>query len=359
MYNYAGTGIGGFSGDNGSNAPRTHSSATSAEVHWPRGLAVDRDGNLYIADERNGAVRKVTFANVLSTITGNGIENGFTPAAYTGPAYGQGMYEPMDVVIAPCGKYVFFLDTDHHIIRRIDANGNLKTVAGVLEIGYGGGYSDGGGVATQARFNAPQGIAIDKNGNLYVADTNNHIIRKITPGGSISTIAGQPGIGGFSGDGGNATAALLNNPVGLALDNDGNLYVADTNNHRIRRIDLSTGKITTVAGSANLPTNSATAAGIGDNGDATNAMLFFPTDVAVDAAGNLYIADTQNHRVRKVFADTGIIITIAGDGYRGTAANGSVATEGRLSAPKGIAVDGNGNVYVSDTENNIVKKLVP
>ncbi|OQB13857.1 MAG: Serine-aspartate repeat-containing protein D precursor [Firmicutes bacterium ADurb.Bin193] len=352
---YAGNGIRGFSGQNGSKTPQNFV-ATSGELNGPRGIAVDYDGNIYIADERNGAVRMVTDSNVMSTLTGNGIENGYTPADYTGPAYGQGMYEPMDVIVCSKG-YIIFLDSDHHIVRAIDPNGNLITIAGVLEIGSAGSYSDGGGNAKSARFNTPQGIAIDAVGNIYVADTNNHIIRKISKNGTITNIAGTPGIGGFSGDGGDAEDALLNKPMGLAFNKDGDLYIADTFNHRIRKIDMSTGIITTVAGSGNLPTNSGTVDGIGDDRAAVEAMLFFPHDVAVDAAGNLYIADTQNHRVRKVI--DGFITTIAGDGYMGSIGNGDNATKARLNSPKGVAVDGDGNVFVADTENNVIRVLVP
>lgn len=357
---FAGTGIGGFDGQNGSLAPGIISPATSGQVYGPRGLSVDADGNLYIADEMNGSVRKVKTNGKMFTITGNGRENGYTPISYVGPAYGQGMYEPMDVVVGPCGKYVFFLDTDHHIVRMIDDEGNLYTIAGELEIGSAGGYSNGGGEAMKARLNAPQGITVDLSGNVYVADTNNHIIRKISlTNGSITTIAGQPQIGGFSGDGGLATAAMLNKPIGLAFDSEGDLYVADTFNHRIRKIDLSTGKISTVVGSGNLPTNSATAEGVGDDDHRLQAKLYFPNDIAIDAADNIYIADTQNNRIRKVFKDTNKIITIAGDGYFGLAGNGGSAISARLNTPKGVAVDSEGNVYISDTANHMIRILLP
>ncbi|KLU66425.1 serine/threonine-protein kinase PknD [Desulfosporosinus acididurans] len=363
IVNYVGTSIGGFNGDEGSSDPKTFSPATSGEVYGPRGLSVDSNETLYIADEKNGSIRKVVFSNGstnMSTITGNGKDNGYTPTDYQGSAHGQGMYEPMDVAVSPCGKYIYFLDTDNHIIRMIDESGNLRTIAGVLEPGSSGSYSDGGGNPLKAKFNTPQGIAIDKKGNLYIADTQNDIIRRISSDWTnIITIAGQAGIGGFSGDGGPAKEATLNNPIGLAFDSVGNLYVADTFNHRIRKIDLNTGIITTVAGGGKLPTNSTTAEGIGDDSSAVEASLFYPYDVAIDEADNLYIADSSNQRIRKVMHSTGEIITIAGDGYLGNSSDMADATSARLNWPKGVAVDRNGNVYISDTLNNVIKRLIP
>jgi len=358
---YAGTGTAGFNGQNGSKTPGSFSSAETGELYAPRGIAVDANGNLYIADERNGAVRKVVNnggVTTMSTITGIGIENGYTPSDNKGPAYGKGMYEPMDVTVCAFGN-VLFLDTDNHIVRMIDRDGNLKTIAGVLEIGSPGSYSDGGGIALQARFNSPQGIAVDTSGNIYVSDTNNNIIRKITRDGTIATIAGRPQIGGYSGDGGPAISATLNKPMGLAFDSQGNLYIADTYNNRIRKVDMATGKIATVAGNGNFPANSTTAEGIGDNKPALQASLYFPHDVAVDAASNIYIADTINNRIRKVFSSTNTIMTIAGDGYAGNIGNGGTGSFARLNAPKGVTVDENGVVYISDTGNNSIRVLAP
>jgi len=176
---------------------------------------------------------------------------------------------------------------------------------------------------------------------------------------TITTIAGQPNIAGYSGDGGQATSATLYKPMGLAFDSKGDLYIADVFNHRIRKIDLTTGIITTVAGSGALPTNSATAEGVKDNGSALDASLFFPHDIAIDAADNLYIADSSNHRIRKVLKATNIITTIAGDGNIGNSGIGGDATSARLNWPKGVAVDGNGVVYISDTLNHTIKRLVP
>ena len=202
-------------------------------------------------------------------------------------------------------------------------------------------FSGDGGLATSARLNNPQGVAIDNNGNIYIADTINHRIRKIETSGVITTIAGSGGRGvgngAFGGDGGLATSATLNLPSGVAVDNNGNIYIADSGNHRIRKIDTS-GVIATIAGTG---TNSFS----GDTGLATSASLNIPQGVAVDNDGNIYIADNNNHRIRKV--DTsGIITTIIGDG-----------TDAELNNPTSVAVDNSRNVYVADTYNQRIRKL--
>jgi sugar lactone lactonase YvrE len=261
------------------------------------------------------------------------------------------MYEPMDVVTSLDGRTVYFLDTDNHLVRSMvlqsDGSWKLVEVAGAYQGNSAGAYYNDGN-PRNAKFAAPQGIAIDKNNVLYIADTNNNVIRRISADRTtIITIAGIPGYGGFSGDNGPAASAELYHPVGLAVDaNATALYIADMGNHRIRKIDLLTGIITTVAGTGTPSVNSATSEGVGDGLPATQASLYFPHDVAIDAYGNLYIADSANNRIRKVSG--GVITTIAGNGYN----NG-------LNAPKGVAVDAAGNVYVSDSGNNIVKKYIP
>ena len=207
------------------------------------------------------------------------------------------------------------------------------------------GFSGDGGPAAQARINSPGGMARDAAGNLYIADTNNHRIRKIDALGTISTVAGT-GTAGFSGDAAAATAAQLNFPRGLDADGDGNLYIADTSNHRIRKIDVSTGNISTVAGGGSS---------LGDGGAATAAQLNFPRDVDVDREGNLYIADTNNHRIRKVDVATGNISTVAGTGTAGDSGTGGLATAGQLNYPYDVWVTGSGALYIADTFNNCVR----
>ena len=223
------------------------------------------------------------------------------------------------------------------------ATGEMQTVAGVYEGLSPGAYVENSNPLL-AKFRAPQGLVMDKNGNLYISDTGNNVIRKLNmPTRTLTTIAGIPGYGGTS-------VNEFHNPVGLAITSDGStLYIADTNNHVVKALNTATNAISIAVGTGAPSLNAIT--DVGDGFDARSATLSFPADVAVDARGNLYIADAGNNRVRKVFANSGIITTIVGDGYAGTGA--------RVSHPKGVEIDAYGNVYVSDTENNKVKKFVP
>ncbi len=210
-------------------------------------------------------------------------------------------------------------------------------------------FSGDGIPATEARLTYPPGVAVDNAGNLYIADFGNRRVRKVGVDGIIDTIAGT-GARDFSGDGGPATAAELHEPHSVAVDSAGNLYIADTLNHRIRRVGLD-GYISTVAGTGRGGFR-------GDGGPATSAQLFLPQDVAMDTAGNLYIADTDNHCIRRVSVD-GIIDTIAGTETAGSSGDGGPATDARLFHPRGVAVDVAGNLYVADTLNHLIRRLTP
>ena len=211
------------------------------------------------------------------------------------------------------------------------------------------GYN-GDGPATSANSYYPEGVAVDAAGNVYISDTSHNRIRKIAAGsGVISTVAGT-GVAGFLGEGGPATAARIYNPVGMAVDAAGNVYFADYYNQRVRKVTVATGIISTVAGSG-------TAGSLGDGGAATAAQLNHPTDVAVDGAGNLYIADASNHRIRKVTVATSIITTIAGTGAAGVGGDGGPSASAQLSGPQGVGVDAAGNVYIADTNNDRIRKI--
>jgi trimeric autotransporter adhesin len=223
------------------------------------------------------------------------------------------------------------------------ALGTIATVAGTGTAGSGGDTQQ----ATAAQLGHPHGVAVDSAGNLYIADLSNNRVRKVAPNGTITTVAGT-GTPGDSGDGGPATSAQLNNPSGVAVDSDGNLYIADYRSHRVRKVEPG-GTITTVAGTGTYGSG-------GDGGPATAAQLTRPYGVAVDSAGNLYIADTDDDRVRKV-APGGTITTVAGTGTAGYNGDNQQATAAQLNNPFGVAVDGAGNLYIADSDNSRVRRV--
>ena len=248
-------------------------------------------------------------------------------------------------VAADAGGNVYFAATNS--VFRVDAAGVLTRVAGSSTVL---GYSGDGGLATSARLNSPTGVALDGAGNVYIADTGNFAIRKVEAAtGIITTVAGN-GSSGYSGDGGPATSAQLQEPRGVAVDGSGNLYIADNQGNAIRKVVAETGIITTVAGNG-------TPGYSGNGGPATSAQFNQPGGVAVDGSGNLYIADYRNSAIRKVAAATGRITTIAGNGAPGYSGDGGLATSARLAYPRGVAVDGSGNLYIADADNNMVRAV--
>lgn len=332
IFTIAGNGTNGYSGDGGP--------ATQAELSNPCKVAADSSGNIYFADGTNARIRKIA-GNNISTIAGNGT------AGYTGdggPATSANISLPCGVAVDPSGN-VYFSQTDsiNSAVRRAPASGNISTVTGTSS---GAGFSGDGSTATNAQVNGPTGLALDGSGNLYIADTLNNRIRQIT-GNNIYTVAGN-GVAQYSGDNGPAIRASLSGPQGVTVGPNGNLYIADTQNHCIRMV--SGGVITTVAGTC-------TSGGFsGDNGPAVNAKLYYPKDVAVDAAGNLYIVDTYNFRIRMV-TPGGTIVTIAGTGRSGYTGDNGLATNARLNFPQGIALGPNGTIFISDTGNNVIRLL--
>ena len=327
----AGTGEWGYSGDGGP--------ATGARLASPIGVAVDGIGNLYISDAGNDRIRRVDASGTITTIAGTG-ESGYSGDG--GPAAGATLYYPYGVAVDNTGN-LYIADRDNHRIRRVDASGTLTTIAGTGESGYSGD----GGPAAGAWLYYPYGVAVGVSGNLYIADRDNHRIRRVDGAGTIITVAGT-GESGFGGDGGPAVEAQLVEPRGVAVDEADNLYIADTGNHRIRRVDAS-GTITTVAGIGGAYDS-------GGSGPAAEAVLHYPQGVAVDGAGNLYIADTENHRIRRVDV-SGTLTTIAGTGQGGYSGDGGLAATAQLNYPTGVAVDESGNVYVADSRNHRIRVL--
>ena len=328
----------GYSGDGGP--------ATQATLNEPYGVTVDAAGNIYIADTVNQVVRKVTRATgVISTVAGTGAK-GY--GGDGGPARSAQLNDPLGVAVDGSGN-LYISDQLNNRIRKVDTAGIITTVAGT---GVPGSVGDGGS-ATAAQLCHPYGLSFDRSGNLYVADAGNHKIRRIS-GGRISTVAGvgvtQCGQGGgFSGDGGAATSAKLNDPSGVTVDGLGNLYIGDQLNNRIRKVNTS-GIISTVAGTGAAGYN-------GDGIAATQAQLHSPYMAAVDGAGNLYIPDYFNYRIRKVTASTGLISTVAGIGVSGGDGDGGPATQAYISDPVNVALDTSGNLYLIDQATSRIRMV--
>ena len=332
----------GYSGDG--------AAATAAQLDGPSSVWLDSSGNIYVADQFNNVVRKFTINGNISTIAGQYGYAGY--AGDTAAATAAQLYNPTTVIVDSKGN-IYIADTHNSVVRMVAPGGTISTIAG--NNGDGAGFSGDNPVATDAQLNKPAGLAVDSAGNLYISDNGNSRIRKVSSG-ALTTIAGSA-FPGYSGDGGPATSAHLQSPVGLAIDAQGSLYIADAETHSIRKI--ANGVITTVAGNyTNYPLNSGFS---GDGQQATRAQLRSPRGVAVDSCGNLYIADTLNNRIRMVMTN-GVISTIAGSGNPGLpgyGGDGGPATSAQFYAPSGVAVDATGKVYVADTDNSVVRMLTP
>ncbi|MFC5467393.1 S-layer homology domain-containing protein [Cohnella suwonensis] len=319
--------------------------AISAELNYPEGVATDADGNVYIVDTDNNRIRKLdAVTKKISTVAGTG-EPGYSGDGDLATL--SQLNEPEAVVVDSDGN-IFIADYGNQVIRKVGTDGKISTFAGTAEV-YG--YSGDNGLAADAQFDGPIALALDSDNNLYVADLYNARIRKIeATTGIITTIAGT-GVPGFSGDDGPATEAQLNYPRGLALDSDNNVLIIDRDNHRIRKIDSESGVISTIAGTGSLGYS-------GDGGPANNAQLNEPRGIALDLEGNILIADKGNNRIRMIDAESGSIMTIAGTGNAGFSGDGGPATSAEFDSPYGVAVDSYGNVYFADKNNQRLRKLV-
>jgi sugar lactone lactonase YvrE len=327
----AGTNTAGYNGDGGN--------STGSELNDPYGLTFDLGGNLYIVDVNNNRIRKINSIGIMTTLIGNGTQGYSGDGGYASAAE---INHPGGLAFDALGNF-YISDTRNNCIRMVNTNGTISTFAGNGTAGFSGD----GGYASVAELNNPSGLTFDLSGSLYIADYNNNRIRKIDTEGIINTIAGN-GISGYSGDGGAASMAELNFPSELAFDEANNLYIADTWNNRIRMIN-TLGSIRTIVGNG-------TQGYSGDGGGANLAELNLPCGIVFDWIGNLYIADYNNNRIRKVNT-SGIISTVVGNGAQGYSGDGGSAINAELYNPYGITLDTIGNLYFSDSQNNRIRKV--
>ncbi len=391
-------------------------SATSAILIQPEGVLADGSGNLYVADAGDHRVRKVASNGVIQTLAGTGIR-GFSGDG--GPAAQAQLNSPYGLALDGQG-YLYIADLGNARVRRVGPDGTITTVAGGGPLPAGG--LNEGSPAAMLALSAPRNLAFDGYGNLYISDFGGQRVYKMAVDGSLTTVAGT-GVAGASGDNGPAIAAQLNRPAGLAFDSRGALYIADSGNHLVRKVvrglissfaraatptglafdglgtlyiaDTSAGDIAVIpvtgspsrfavaavdvsfsigvgvyASTANNAVAVVGAKGVGttvagggnmahgDNGPAVQARLNHPAGVSMDAAGNLYIADRDNNRIRRVGAD-GTITTVAGTGAAGNSGDGGLAVQAQLSGPSSVTVDGAGNLYIADTGNQRVRRVTP
>ncbi|OQX06606.1 MAG: hypothetical protein BWK80_50500, partial [Desulfobacteraceae bacterium IS3] len=312
---------------------------TFVHAYYPTGVVADAAGNLFAAERENDRVLRVDTNGIITAVAGTGTRgyNGDgIPAA-------EAMLTQPDIVAVDASGNLFIMEGGGHRVRKVDTDGIITTVAGTGTPGY----NKDGIPAVEARLNFPSGLALDDAGNIYISDSDNSRIRKVDTDGIITTVAGS-GVRGYYGDGISATEAKLRYPKGLATDAEGNLYIADTYNRRIRKVDTS-GIITTVAGTGIYGYS-------GDGGPAVSARFMLPLEVLSDRTGNLYICDQEASCIRKVGTD-GIIITVAGTGAYGYSGDDGPAVNAMLDSPMELADDAAGNLYIADTLNSRIRKI--
>ena len=314
--------------------------ATKVSISLVDGIAVAPNGDIYIARHGHNLISRIDQKGMLADVVGTGASG---HSGDGGPALKAQLRVPAGLTFDADGN-LYIADRDNHRVRKVDKKGIITTVAGNGTAGFSGD----GGPATQASLNLPSGVVVDKKGNLYIADRSNDRVRMVNTKGIIQTIAGN-GHEGYHGDNMPALKATLDKPFGLALDKDNNLYIADRGNNRIRKVDRS-GMISTVAGDGGYYF-------IGDNGPAYRASIAGPTDVAVDGKGNIYIADRNNNRIR-VVNKLGMIRTLMGTGQQDYNGDSELARETNLHLPFGVALDKNGDLLVIDRSHYRIRKLI-
>ena len=333
-----------------SGSTSTSSSGSSTNTQFqPVALAFDRSGNLFIADPASNSIREVA-ASSSSTTSGATSSNVNSSSMSKAVAVGPSFTHPSAVAVDPSGN-VYVLDKVSGVVRRMTpSTGAVAVVVG--STASRSGYAGDNGQATSAQLNLPSGMAFDPSGNMFIADTGNHRVREVAAStGIITTIAGD-GTSGYAGDGGLASAAQISKPSAVAADAKGNVYIADAANGTVREVNITTGVITTVAGTGTIGY-------AGDNAVATAAQLNNPQGLALDLYGNLFIADAGNQSIREVSAHTGLITTVAGDHAQGYAGDGGPSLRAEMNNPRASVIDASGNLYVADTGNGVIRKILP
>jgi trimeric autotransporter adhesin len=328
-----GNGVAGYSGSGGL--------ATDAELDAPNGMGIDTAGNVYSANSTSECISKISTSGILTIVAGIGGVSGFSGDG--GQATAAELNGPNEVTFDIHGN-MYIVERYNNDVRMVNTSGIISTVAG----NGSGTWSGDGAAATAAGINDPGGVAVDNKGNIYIAEYGSSVIRKVNTSGIISTIAGQSGNPGYNGDGIAATAAQINYAIGVAADTIGNVYIGDNYNNRVRIINTS-GIINTLAGNG-------TAAYSGDGGPATAAEVNWPDHLFIDQYQNLYITDVLNGRIRMV-TTSGIISTVAGNGVEGYSGDSGPATSAELDNPSGVVVSLSGNVFIDDEINNRVREI--
>ena len=331
-----GVGVEGFGGDG--------DFAIDAGLSFPAGMCIDKASNIIFCDAQNGRIRRIDTSGIITTIAGSGAFGSY--GGDGGPATAAHLYNPQGVCADAAGN-IYIADPAMNVVRKVDTSGFINIFAGIAGIDSFG-YNGDGIAATTAKLFGPFGVAADAAGNIYIADGGNSAIRKVNTAGIISTIAGDT-TRGYSGDGGMATDAMLNMPFAVATDTRGDVYFSEFDGNRIRKVN-SMGIISTIAGGD-------TSGYSGDGGPATAALLFQPLGLKVDNAGNVYFADQGNNRVRKI--DTaGIISLVAGNGGFDYTGDAGVAVDATFRYPADVALDAKGNLYITDNENFVIRRVV-
>jgi len=334
IWTVVGTGAPGYSGDGGA--------ARQAGLNQPFDVALDRQGNLYFAEAVNHCVRRVERGGgIITTVAGTG------KAGYSGdggPAVEAELHSPYGIALDAANN-LYIVDRLNACIRVVEAaTGIIRTLAGTGQPGYAGD----GGSAQQAQFQEPNDIALDGSGRAYIADVRDHRVRVVDLAtGFITTFAGTGG-GGSCGDGGLASQAALLGPRALAFGSAGDLYICLRNDHKVRKVDMHTGRISTVAGTGGKGYS-------GDAGPALQATFNGPKEIAIDARDNIFLVDTENHCIRRIDAASGLVTSVAGTGQAGGEGDGGPATSATLKRPHGACMDAAGNLYIGDSENHRIR----